>query len=135
MVFRGFAANPTRPDLTAVVTSGLFDLCIEAVEAVEAAGSDGLRDTNITALDYALKVILNARTQPGCEAKIRGAAGALSFCLNNPRDCIQELGYSTHVSAGMSANLIIFFRKDQLISSTVMDKDTNNCLCTMHCVL
>ena len=51
---KGFAGQPQRLDLEAIVASGLFDECASAVAAVAAAGVEGLRDTNHTcALGFA----------------------------------------------------------------------------------
>ena len=85
----------SRPDLGACVASGLFDMCVEAVAAIAAAGVDGLRDTNHNGLCQTLSVIRDTRAQPGCEAKIRNMASALAFCLANDLNCIQEMGVAT----------------------------------------
>ena len=42
---KAFAGQPQRPDLEALVASGLFDECAYAVAAVAAAGVEGLHDT------------------------------------------------------------------------------------------
>eukprot|EP01046_Picozoa_sp_COSAG06_P113297 COSAG06_NODE_60030_length_272_cov_0.601156_1_plen_59_part_01 len=55
-VFRGFVGDRARPDLVACASSGCFDLCIGAVVAVGAAGTDGLCDTDHYALGMALSV-------------------------------------------------------------------------------
>jgi hypothetical protein len=84
-----------RPDLAACVASGLFDLCLEAIRAVAAAGADGLQDTHHCALYFALSLVRICRAQPGCEEKIRSAADALAFCLVNGLDCIVDIGVTT----------------------------------------
>ena len=38
---KAFSGQPQRPDLGAIVASGLFDECASAVAAVAAAGVDG----------------------------------------------------------------------------------------------
>ena len=96
-----FAGQAERPDLAACVASGLFDLCIEIVVAFAAAGVDGLRDTNHSAVFVALGLLASVGTQPGCEAKIRGAASALAFCLENSLDQIEALGLTTGSVAAM----------------------------------
>eukprot|EP01046_Picozoa_sp_COSAG06_P031869 COSAG06_NODE_3139_length_5799_cov_50.068772_5_plen_373_part_00 len=94
-----FAGHESRPDLAACVASGLFDLCIEAIKAVAAAGVDGLQDTHHGALYAALGTVRACRAQPGCEGKIRSAAGALAFCLMNDLDLFAELGGTTASTA------------------------------------
>jgi hypothetical protein len=98
-ICRAFAGGVSRPDLAACVGSGLFDLCIEAIKAVAAAGADGLQDTHHGALQITLSVVRACRAQPGCEGKIRSAADALAFCLMNDLDYIVELGMTTGGSA------------------------------------
>ena len=82
---KGFAGQPQRPDLEAVVASGLFDECASAVAAVASAGVEGLHDANHNALFCSLLLLRNCRSQPGCEAKIRRLAPALAFCLDPTR--------------------------------------------------
>ena len=96
---RAFAGRAERPDLAAIVASGLFDICVEATEAFAAAGAEGLRDANHSAVLYALGFLAKCGRQPGCEAKVRGAAGAVAFCLENSLDVIEELGYTTGAMA------------------------------------
>ena len=92
---KGFAGQPQRPDLEAMVASGLFDECASAVAAVAAAGVEGLHDTNHVALLSSLGVLRNCRSQPGCEAKIRRLAPALAFCLEHDLDWMEQLGITT----------------------------------------
>ena len=94
-----FGGEVSRPDLAACIASGLFDLCIEAIKAVAAAGVDGLQDTHTCALYFTLSIVRNFNAQPGCEGKIRGAADALAFCLMHDLEVIDELGMSTASTA------------------------------------
>ena len=94
-----FSGEVSRPDLAACVTSGLFDLCLEAITAVAAAGVDGLQDTHHCALYFALSLLRTCRAQPGCEDKIRSAADALAFCLMNDLDAVVDLGITTAAAA------------------------------------
>lgn len=41
---------------------------------------------------FSLKMLAISRNQPGCEAKIRGIASALAFCLENSVDAVEEIG-------------------------------------------
>ena len=97
---KAFAGSASRPDLEACVASGLFDMCLEAVVAVAAAGVGGLSDTNHGVLCMALSNIRATRAYPGCEPKIRSVlAGSLAFCLINELDYIQELGLTSATNA------------------------------------
>ena len=87
-----FSGEVSRPDLAACIASGLFDLCLEAITAVAAAGVDGLQDTHHGALYYALSLVRTCRAQPGCEGKIRSAAEALAFCLMHDLEFSADLG-------------------------------------------
>jgi hypothetical protein len=99
LVTKHFAGEVSRPDLAACVASGLFDLCIEAIKAVAAAGVDGLQDTHHGVLYFALGIVRACRAQPGCEGKTRGAAEALAFCLMHDLDFIADMGASTASAA------------------------------------
>ena len=90
-----FSGQPQRPDLEAMVASGLFDECISAVAAVAAAGVEGLHDTDHTALLGSLTLLRNCRSQPGCEAKIRQLAPALAFCLEHDLEYMEQAGMTT----------------------------------------
>ena len=92
---KAFTGQPQRPDLEAIVTSGLFDECASAVAAVAAAGVEGLHDTNHAAFWCSLALLRNCRGQPGCEAKIRRLAPALAFCLEHDLDGMEQLGITT----------------------------------------
>eukprot|EP01046_Picozoa_sp_COSAG06_P006348 COSAG06_NODE_297_length_18026_cov_50.901545_9_plen_234_part_00 len=94
-----FSGEVSRPDLAASITSGLFDLCLEAITAVAAAGVDGLQDTHHYALYIALTAARICRAQPGCEDKIRSASDALAFCLMNDLDCFIDLDITTSATA------------------------------------
>ena len=91
---KAFLDQAQRPDLEAIVASGLFDECVSAVAAVAAAGVEGLHDTNHAALAGSLTLLRNCRSQPGCEAKIRRLAPALAFCLEHDLDYLEQLGIS-----------------------------------------
>ena len=70
-VFRCFAGQADRPDLAALVSSGLFDMSVEAVVAFASAGVGGLGDTDHWAVQCPLTFLKYSRDEPGCEAKIR----------------------------------------------------------------
>ena len=98
-VFRSFAGQVNRPDVVALVSSGLFELCVEAVAAFAAAGMDGLGDTDHYVVVSALGFLRSCLAEPDCEVKIRSAAPALAFCLENSLDDTEELGYTTQMCA------------------------------------
>jgi hypothetical protein len=94
-ICKAFAGEASRPDLVACVASGLFDWCISAIKAVAAAGVAGLQDTDHAALYCAMSIVRTCRAQPGCEGKVRSAAGALAFCLMHDLDYVVEVGITT----------------------------------------
>ena len=67
--------------LAAAVSCGAFDEAVGVVQRFAGRGSDveNLADTNVQFLYFSLNLIKFVRAQPGCEAKIRGAASALGF--------------------------------------------------------
>ena len=96
MLYKGFTGGqPQRPDLEALVASGLFDECASAVAAVAAAGVEGLHDTNAWALCASLIMLRVCRSHPGCEAKIRQLAPALAFCLEHDVEFMEQTGHSS----------------------------------------
>ena len=94
-VTRLLAGQAERPDLAACVASGVFDICVEIVVAFAAAGVEGLRDTNHCVVLLSPGMLAKCGTQSGCEAKIRGTATALAFCLENSLDWMEEIGSTT----------------------------------------
>ena len=90
-----FLGQPQRPDLEALVASGLFEECASAVVAFAAAGVERLHDTSHTSLGMTLNVLRNCHQQPGCEARIRSLAPALGFCLENDLDYMEQLGITS----------------------------------------
>jgi len=96
---RPFQGQESRPDVAACLASGFFDWCVEAVAAVAAAGVDGLSDTDCCTLYAALSCLRNNRAGSGCEAKIRGVARSLAFCLMNELDWGKEMGMTTASNA------------------------------------
>lgn len=94
-----FAGQLQRPDLEAIVASGVFEEGAGAIAAVGAAGMEGLHDTNSTNLYNALTLLKHCRQLPGCEARIRSLAPALAFCLENDLDMFEQLGMTTTANA------------------------------------
>ena len=90
-----FYGQSHRPDLDAIVASGLFEDCANGVESFVAAGVDGLGDVDHAGLNYALVVLRTCRQQPGAEARIRSLAPALEWCLEHDLDWVEQLGYTT----------------------------------------
>jgi hypothetical protein len=94
-----FYGQLQRPDLEAIVASGLFEECVDAVAAVGAAGTEGLHDIHHGTLLCVLTLLTRCRQQPGCEARIRSLAPALAFCLENDLDLFEQVGTTTASSA------------------------------------
>ena len=92
---RLFSGQSHRPDLEAIVASGLFEECANGVASVAAAGVDGLGDVNRPALFHALAILRTCRQQPGAEARIRGLAPVLEWCLAHDLDWAEQLGLTT----------------------------------------
>lgn len=84
-----------RPDLEAMVASGLFEECASGVASLTDAGADRAGDVNHYALFQALCVLRNCRQRPGAEARIRSLAPALRWCLEHDLDCMEQLGMTT----------------------------------------
>ena len=92
---RLFNGQSHRPDLEAIVSSGLFDECASGVASLAVAGVDGLGDVNHDSALCALSVLRYCRQQPGAEARIRSLAPALKWCLEHDLDYMEQLGMTT----------------------------------------
>ena len=90
-----FNGQSHRPDLEAIVASGLFEECASGVASLAGAGVDRAGDVNHYALFLALTILRNCRQQPGAEARIRSLAPALRWCLGNDLDLMEQLGMTT----------------------------------------
>ena len=84
----------------AEAASGL-DEAVGVVQSFAGRGSgvENLADTNVQMLYMSLNLIKLVRAQPGCEAKIRGAASALGFCLDYSLDVAPDMGRTTGAEA------------------------------------
>jgi hypothetical protein len=98
-IFRNFSGDPTRPDLQAYVSSGLFDLALEGVVAFAVAGEEALDDTHHMTQYYCLSSIFKCRGVPGCEAKIRAIPDALAFCMEHSLEVGTDVGLDTGSTA------------------------------------
>ena len=92
---RLFNGQSHRPDLEAIVSSGLFEECASGVASLAVAGVDGLGDVNHESAICALTVLRYCRQQPGAEARIRRLAPALKWCLEHDLDYMEQLGITT----------------------------------------
>ena len=101
-----FEAKAHRPDLDAVVGSGIFEECAAAIEAVSAGGTEQLHDVGNYNLVAAMRLVLNCRSHPGCEARIRSLATALEFCLQHDVAPLPEIGASSAQLAAQIGELV-----------------------------
>ena len=100
---KGFAGKTARPDLNAVVSSGMFELCVEAVEAFAARGEVGLANTHRGAIICAMANMRNCSGLRECEAQMRSPSmsSALVFCLEHPLVVSTALSFGTGTYAAM----------------------------------
>ena len=92
---RLFNGQSHRPDLEAIVSSGLFEEFASGVASLAVAGVDGLGDINHESAISALSVLRSCLQQPGAEARIRSLAPALKWCLEHDLDYLEQLGMTT----------------------------------------
>jgi hypothetical protein len=81
----------------------MYDLCIEGVEMYRQRGADA-PDTH-SGVYFLLSLISKGSGQPGCEAKIRGLAKALGFCLENSLDMHSDMGMTSGAVAAQLCEL------------------------------
>ena len=99
------AGHTPRPDVAACVSSGLFDVCLEAVRAFEARGLEGLRTVSSLSIYYSLRIVSACLSYPGCTHKIRAVSSALGFCPENSVEVAAEVGQtSCAIAAGLCAS-------------------------------
>jgi hypothetical protein len=91
-----------RPDKQALIASGLFDMCCEAVQSYELRAAAGRDDTQVMVLYQCLGRIRDGLDQPGSRAKIEAISSALHYCLLHDQVGLKEFGYTT---AAVAANL------------------------------
>eukprot|EP01046_Picozoa_sp_COSAG06_P024338 COSAG06_NODE_1980_length_7926_cov_10.286061_2_plen_561_part_00 len=111
-----YAGQHARPDLDACVSSGIFDICSEAVRMFALAGEDGLRDTSSGALGIALEIIGRCSGQPSCEPKVYDLATPLAYCLEHSLNYAPEAGRTTGAMA--AAIVCKVFGRDEDASFT-----------------
>ena len=100
---KAYATEADRQDKAAIISSGLFDLCLECVVEFEQCGVAGLGDTHHDVLYRVLALVMTCMDQPGCEAKVRSVASGLLFCVEHSLDLSKQMGMSTGTSAAMIA--------------------------------
>ena len=101
-VSKGFHGQTHRPDIEAIVAAGLFEECVAGIEAFVAGGTEQLHDVSCHPLNFALRVLLNCRIHPKCEARIRSMATALEFCIEHDVVVLEEMCVTT---ASMAASI------------------------------
>eukprot|EP01046_Picozoa_sp_COSAG06_P024020 COSAG06_NODE_1936_length_8030_cov_4.318245_8_plen_189_part_00 len=92
---KGLQGLVDRPDLAAMITSGLFEECASGIASCPDVGADGNDDFNTLALTCALSLLRNCRQQPGAEGRIRSLAAQLGWCLENDMDVLRDMGVTT----------------------------------------
>ena len=105
-----FNGQSLRPDLGAIVASGLFEEGASGVASLAAAGVDRAGDVNQYALFTALTILRNCRQQPGAEARIRSLAPALEWCLGHDLDWMEQLGMTTGSYAAQICESLAAYR-------------------------
>ena len=94
-VARSMDGQAARPDVAACVSSGVFDVCLDVMAALEAGGAKGLQTVEHMGLYSTMSVVSRCCSHPGCEDKIRGVASALAFCLEHSLEYAEATGQTT----------------------------------------
>jgi hypothetical protein len=109
-VLISFGGSATRPDIDALVSSGLFDQMLSVLRAFERAGVEAVQTTDIGGMHNLLSILRKAMSHPACNAQIRGAGSTLTFAMEHSLDFCEELGYTTgSAAAGLCENSRQFF--------------------------
>eukprot|EP01046_Picozoa_sp_COSAG06_P031973 COSAG06_NODE_3160_length_5756_cov_2.071946_1_plen_196_part_00 len=99
-VMKNFQGQKARPDLKAFMSSGLLGMLLQMLGAFASADVDGLQDTDHGVLNYVIMLLSRCSSHPDCEAKIRGVASELAFCLEHSLDFAEEVGTTSASYAG-----------------------------------
>ena len=94
-ICKGFHGQAHRPDIEAIVASGIFEECVEGLEAVAAGGTEQLHDVAGWPLNCALRVVLNCHSHPKCQARIRSLGRVLEFYLEHDIVLVEEMCITT----------------------------------------
>jgi hypothetical protein len=94
-----FAGDTVRPDLDAIVSSGLFEQCMGIVRAFERAGVEGLSDAGPAVLFQALTLIKYMRSHRDCEEKVRSLGSGLAFAIEHSLVYSNKYGVSSGATA------------------------------------
>ena len=99
----GFSGSEARPDLDALVSSGLLDQMVSALRAFEEANVQGLQTADRFALLHVLSMIKKvSKRSASSDALIRSAGSAIAFAMEHSLDACEELGWTT---GGYAASL------------------------------
>lgn len=122
-VMPAFLKTQSMEDVQALrkrcVSSGFFQLALDAMSHFASRGTEAVSDGNHIALYFLLKVPNFCRAEPGCEEQIRARAPAIAFCMDNNLPAIRTMhGTSAQAACQLAAN--IFGRDDdsELVFST-----------------
>ena len=95
----GFAGSVARPDLDALVSSGLLDQLLSGLRAFEEGGAEGLATTDIAGVYGILSVLKKSVSHSTCKAQIRSVGSAIAFAMEHSLDLCEELGWTTGSAA------------------------------------
>ena len=104
-VARHLDGEKERPDRAACVSSGLFDLCLEAVAAFAAGGVETTQTVSRYTLYCTLSLVARCYAHPKCDEKVRREASALGFCLEHSITLDEEFGQT---SGSLAAQICAF---------------------------
>ena len=82
-----------------LLASGLFDESIAILQAFEARGVEAVGDTNADVIYGAVNIILKMCSEPSCRSKIRSAASALKFAIDNDLLILPSTGHGSAACA------------------------------------
>ena len=102
MTLNGLSGSESRPDLDAMVASGLIDQLVAALRAFEQRGVSGLQTTDIAAVNATLTVLRRSVLCPTAKSLVRSAGSAIAFAMEHSLDLAEELGWT---SGGVAAAL------------------------------
>lgn len=110
-----FSGEKHRPDLDALLSSGLFNQLLGIMEAFERGGAENADKTNIVIVVGVLTILRCTTSHPDCEAGIRRVGSTIPFAMEHSLTLCKDLGYITGALAAQVACAV--FGRDEMGTS------------------
>eukprot|EP01043_Picozoa_sp_COSAG02_P051663 COSAG02_NODE_5468_length_4297_cov_3.717008_2_plen_388_part_00 len=91
----GFGDSEARPDLDALVSSGLLDQLVSTLRAFEQSGVESLETTDKSGMVHVLGILRKAIIHPNVQALMRTTGSVIAFAMEHSLAWCEELGWTS----------------------------------------